>query len=101
MADEIVDRVAFTEKISQYYGQKVDSNRSVWHKKDLEFAIQILSEVESGVTNKTHTHYHYNNLYQLVKIGQSARVCKKRENDSPIIYMIAVEDYYDHLMECK
>lgn len=47
----IVDRVAFDQKVLAFYNKS--TNRSVWHRKDLELAIKILSEIENGVKKLT------------------------------------------------
>lgn len=46
------------------------------------------------------SHYHYAKTYELAKIGSETRVIIKRQNASkPVIYMVALEDYYEKLME--
>lgn len=104
--EEIVDRAIFNEKMVEFYANHNQSNRSIWSRSDLEYAIKILSEIDSGVT-KTANHYHYQKHYYLAKIGSVTRVCvkKKKKNDKPeteqssLIYMIPFEEYYDKLKD--
>ena len=49
---------------------------------------------------KTNQYYKYSKLYEVIKIGNNEKVILKRKSETdPFIYKLAVEDFYDKLVE--
>lgn len=101
MAEEtIVNRREFEDKLDEYLVQHPENNESMWNKKQERKVIKLLEEMENPNVKKTNSHYHFNKYYELIKIGSDTRVIIKRLDESkPLIFIVAIEDLFDKLME--
>lgn len=100
MNDNIVSRDEFDEKLRLFYKARPGSNRTVWNRERMESVIKLLKEVSDPKIKRTVSHYHYMNNYELLEIKNKNHVIFKRKNSSDkLIYMLAIEDYYDKLLE--
>ena len=96
---ETVNRDEFNFKMYNYFNSHSKSKNSLWSLNQERFVIQILTEIESGV-KKTSKHYHFANLYELLRIsGEVFVVLKRKKIDDPLIYLVPFENIYDKLLE--
>lgn len=94
-----VDKSAFDAKIAEI-SKKPDSNSAWWNRDRVKSVVQHLKECEMGNFKKTSKHYKYFKLYEVVKIGNKEGIVLKRKSDKePLIYKVALEDYYEKLEE--
>ncbi|XP_029162592.1 KRAB-A domain-containing protein 2-like [Nylanderia fulva] len=95
-----VNRDEFNEKLDKFYSNRPGSNRTVWRRDQMINVMKVLQEIQVPSTKKTVSHYHYAKKYELAKIGtESYVILKRKTSNEPVIYVIAMEDYYDKLLE--
>ena len=96
----IVNRAEFRDELKILYSERSDSNRSLWNKKQEFIVINFLQKVEECSIQKSFSHYHYAKTYELAKIGNEVRVIlKRRDVSDSLVFMVAAEDLYEHLLE--
>lgn len=100
--EHVVDKSEFDAKIREYFTelQKKNKNYVLWDRSRGEYVYKILKECADDNVKKTRQHYHFSSLYEFVMYDNKERVILKRDNNSQrLIYKIAIEDYYEILLE--
>lgn len=92
---ESVNRDEFNNQLLHVFEHQ-KGNRGIWDRKQLEKVKEILQE-GSKVTKG---HHHLLKHYELLKIDKEYHVIVKRQiQTDPVIYCVAMEDYFDKLVE--
>ncbi|XP_051160539.1 KRAB-A domain-containing protein 2-like [Leptopilina boulardi] len=94
-----VNRSEFDEKLKLLYSEQ-KSNKTIWNKKRLLEVIQMLIEYKNVKSTKSSSYYHCIKLYEIIKHdGENHLILKRKKEKNQLIYVIAIEDYYEKLLE--
>ncbi|XP_033231471.1 zinc finger and SCAN domain-containing protein 12-like [Belonocnema kinseyi] len=101
--ESIVNRSEFEEKLNEFLEKRKESNRARWTRQRLQNAKDVLLRGEAAKSNGEkvpNSYYYLIQKYELLRIGKEIHVIKRRnEKNQSFIYMVALEDYYEKLLE--
>lgn len=99
---DIVDKEKFYIALKNFYKGRTEGTKPEWTSERIKYVKGLLELYNDAILQnkaKTSQQYHYSRKYEVISIeNEKSLIIKRKDCSSPVIPIVASEEYYNHLM---
>lgn len=100
--EDIVEKKQFYTELKNFYKDRKKGTKPEWTLERIKSVISLLELYKDAKLQnkaKTSQQYHYSRKYDVITIeNKKSLIVKRKDCTSPVIPIVASEEYYNHLM---
>lgn len=100
--EDIVEKKTFYTELKNFYKDRKKGTKPEWTLERIQYVIRLLELYDDAKLQnkaKTSQQYHYSRKYDVITIdNEKSLIIKRKDCTSPVIPIVASEEYYNHLM---